>query len=370
MSLRTIKIPMLQPERSTTISLSFLNGDTAGMRPEDKPAKPQPYYHPTQIVWICLAIREFLATFSYLLLSSRLGGDIFIAAPIVTMYVNIFFRRPLINPFITTLACASSGDWKKANVSGMPNFEHAPPCTVVGFWLWLTLAQLSGAALAAVAKANHAHYLGDESIPNAAWGVKAMQLRNGTCWGNATGIPIRSTASLDSSCTNYLQGAWWFTEDFAAALFLIVAYVHIWRWLRWDDMQHANPRDNSSQYWEKITTFSAASALINLMNVMAFPTAHAGLHTSVYASVYQSLREELTIVSKDEAFIRGVGGCFGCALAVSYEFVVARIDSYTPTGRYATALRELASVVHLALYGRELCQKPTTSLPGEAASPI
>ena len=117
-------------------------------------------------------------------------------------------------------------------------------------------------------------------------------------------------------------------EDFGATLFLIVAYVHVWRWLRWKDMASNNPAPSTKDYWEEIVSFSTASAGLGLMTAIAFPTAHAGLHTSVFLGTYQSLTSDRSITSNalGEPLYRALGGAVGCACAVMYEYVVAMLD--------------------------------------------
>ena len=51
-----------------------------------------------------------VSTYRLLLLNARLGGDFLIAGLVVSIYINIVLRRPLMNPFITIFACASAGD--------------------------------------------------------------------------------------------------------------------------------------------------------------------------------------------------------------------------------------------------------------------
>ena len=349
MSIRNIKIPMLQ-EKSTVVSLSFLNGDTSVIiQPVLAPLPKQLDAYQIAIVWASLCFREFLATFSALLLNSRLGGDIFIAGPVVTMYVNLVFRRPLINPFITSLACWSAGDWKKANVCGIPNYDKVSKLEMFIFWTLLIVSQLLGAFTAAMFKSMSTSIMGDEFVRNAAWGTRAMYLKNGQCWNTTEEFPIRNTAFLKDKCISDIHETWWFMEDCIASVFLIVAYVHIWRWLRWDDMESKNPNDNSVRYWEKITKFSLASATINLMNTMAFPTAHAGWHTSLYMFVYQSQRPDLTLTSLDEIIYRGFGGFAGCLMAIVYERTIYSIDEYPRS--------PLTSFLHLIIYGRDTCEK-------------
>lgn len=346
MALRSIKIPMLQSDernQPASISLDFLSGVQPHQGGHAQLTSTQ-----FNIVWASLAIREYLSTLAFFLLLSRLGGDIFIAGPVVTLYVNIFFRRPLINPLVTTLACWSKGDWKRANVSGMPRFETPDWTRDLRYWGMLVGAQLAGAATAAIARSDHTTYMGQEFIRNSAWGIRAMHLQPGSCWNTTADLHIRDTTHLKEDCHRRIQGAWWFTEDCFAALFFTVAYVHIWRWLRWDDMEASNPIDNSAKYWEKITTFSIASALIGLMNTLAFPTAHTGWHTSVYMLVYQSNQSHLAITTGTECLFRCLGSLVGCILAIAYERIITWIDTPHKTSKWAT-------LIHIVLYCRPCC---------------
>jgi len=354
MAMRSIKIPMLQNQDGSpppSISLSFLNSDAI-----HDPKYQGGHAHLTDsqinLVWISLASREFLSTLAFFLLSTRLGGDLFIAGPVVTLYVNIVFRRPLINPLVTTLACGSKGDWKKANVSGMPRFDKADWKTDLQYWGMLITAQLLAAIAAAAMRSDHNNFIGHEFIHNSAWGMRAMHLRPGSCWNTTAAFHIRNTSLLNSDCTARIQGAWWFAEDCFAALFFITAHIHIWRWLRWDDMEAANPSDNTVRYWEKIVTFSMASALIGLMNTMAFPTAHTGWHTSVYLYTYQSMHEDLVITTGTECLFRSIGSSVGCPLAIVYERIITWID----TPGVNIKKKELATLFHVVLYHRPLCQ--------------
>jgi hypothetical protein len=297
-----------------------------------------------------LFLREFVSTIVVLVLNSRLSSDLFIASPIVTLYVNIVFRRPLNNPYVTTLACLSAGDWRKANVVGYPGFnkERTRWWEIGLFWLMMVSAALCGAATAAGIRAYNDRMLGYEFIKGAAWGTGQMYFRanvdtDETCWkreyfgptAKTVEIPVRlyrnSTASMirDGNCLANIQWRWWFAEDLGAVLFIIVAYVHIWRWLRWDDMEKSNPNDRDVRYWQKLVTFSAVTASVGLMTTIAFPTANAGMHTSLFLGVYQSLNTDKNVASTslNEPIIRAFGGSCGCLLAVMYEWLVAWLDT-------------------------------------------
>jgi hypothetical protein len=305
------------------------------------------------IYFTSLFLREFASTMCLFILTSRLGGDLFIAGPLVTLYINIVFRRPMNNPFVTTLACASSGEWKRANVSGYPGYDHAKTKSweMILYWILLVIAQLLGAVCAAEIRTQSEDLLGHEFIKNAAWGAGQLKLManvtdSSTCWNKddpllgaavngAVEIPIRlyrdsdSTMLLGNSCLSSLQWRWWFFEDLSSVLFLIVGYIHIWQWLRWDDTERANPTPREERYWEKIVTFSTASASLGIMNTIAFPTAHAGLHTSLFLHRYQVLNDDKHVTSNEfnEPLIRAFGGMCGCLFAVVYEWIVAWLSS-------------------------------------------
>ena len=322
---------------------------------KDKPDSSADIY----IYLSSLFLRELLSTFTVLLLSSRLGGDMIFTPCIVNLYVNIVFRRPLINPFVLTLACVSAGDWQKANVSGFPGYSHATQWWEIAlYWSWILVAQLSGAAAAAGARAYSGNVLGDEFIKNAASGTGQMYLRadptaTGSCWNGAAKfeVPIRlgnATDLLRDGCMNNVQWRWWFLEDTAAVLFLIVGYIHIWRSLRWKDMGEGNANETNERYWVNIIAFPVASATLGLMTVVAFPTAHAGLHTSMYTAVFQALRTDLTVTDNAhfEYAIRGFGGMFGCALALAYEQALA----WTEEARGKKSGHWLSNLMHKVLY--------------------
>ena len=312
-----------------------------------------PVFSDAIIFFTSLFLREFLSTMCLFILMSRLGGDLFIAGPLVTLYINIVFRRPMNNPFVTTLACASSGEWKKANVSGYPGYDHAKTRSweMFLYWILLITAQLLGAMCAADIRTEGEELLGHEFIKNAAWGAGQLKLmanvnESSTCWNKdhpllgaavngVVEIPIRlfkdstSNMLLGDSCLSRVQWRWWFFEDLSAVLFLIVGYIHIWQWLRWDDTEKANPTPREERYWEKIVAFSTASASLGIMNTLAFPTAHAGLHTSLFLHRYQVLNDDKHVTSNElnEPLIRAFGGVCGCLLAVVYEWVVAWLNS-------------------------------------------
>jgi len=333
-----------------TTTQQILNSQTP-----TKPAPTELTTCDTVIILASIFSRELLSNLCLFLLRSRLGGSLFIAGPMVTFYIGIVFRRPLSNPFVLALACFSAGDWKKANVVGFPGLNERPAktCHLAAFLLFLLTAQLGGAALAAVIKAGYGKAIGSEVIDGAAWGLGQMHLRaninsNSSCWnhtqfpagGSGTeNIPIRLYGSstktmLIQSCHRLIRGGWWFAEDMCAALFLIVGFVHIWKWLRWDDTIESNPQECEQRYWAKIFAFSASSALLSLMSVLAFPTAHTGWHTTLYLSVYQTLRPELnlTVLNMDEPYLRAAGGLVGCLLALAYEQMIARISRGEKSG--------------------------------------
>ena len=135
----------------------------------------------------------------------------------------------------------------------------------------------------------------------------------------------------------------------AAVLFFLVTNLHIWKWLRWDDMQEKNPKDNKARYWAKLTFFSLASGGIGLMNTMTFPTANTGWHNSMYIYVYQRLCNDLVITSidKSESLIRAFGGFVGCMLAVVYEWIVVGIEDVENAKGWYKAVCKAA---HIVLY--------------------
>ena len=303
-------------------------------------------FTPHPIIWtdtlifhISIVLREFISTMCLILMQSRLGSSLFIAAPLVTFYIGIVFRRPLNNPFVLTFACVSAGDWKNANVAGYPGFRKDSTrwYELFLFWFELIAAQILGAVCAAYIKASYAKSIGSEFISGAAWGINNVYLKvaensTSSCWkGTTEPVPARLLGSstgdyLTSECVGKIQGEWWFMEDFCAVLFLIVAYTHLWKWLRWDDEAQGNPPCDTQDYWAKLVYFSAVSAFLNMTTVLAFPTAHAGLHTTTYLSVYQYLRKDLsiTVEALHEPIIRGFAGVAGCGLAVLYEWTLAR----------------------------------------------
>ena len=314
-----------------------------------------------------LFLREFVSTICVLVLNSRLSSDLFIASPVVSLYVNIVFRRPLNSPYVTTLACLSASDWRKANVAGYPGFNKDKTrwWELALFWAWLVAAELCGAAAAAAIRAHNDRVLGYEFVKGAAWGVGQMFLRanvqdSETCWNSeyfgpgskTVDIPIRlfrndTDRMLQSaSCIADIRWRWWFAEDLGAVLFIVVAYVHIWRWLRWDDMEMSNPHDREMRYWQKIVTFSIATASVGAMTTIAFPTANAGLHTSLFLGVYQSLNADKNVASTalNEPLLRAFGGTCGCLLGVAYEWGLAWLDTKE------RGQSELADAAHKMLY--------------------
>ena len=313
------------------------------------------YYNEDTLIFLAsLFIREFLSNFCTLVLSSRIGKDIFIAGPLVSLYMIIVFRRPLNNPYILTMACLSAGDWGKANVSGYPGFDKKKTggLKLFLFWAWMLAAQLLGASFAANFRADNDAIFGSEFVNGAAWGSGQLYLRanlsnSETCWNknfsafvvDATtnpaqiiNIPTRFVKSqgdmILNSCKSYIRIRWWFMEELVAVLFLIVGYVHIWRWLRWQDMKDSTANEQNDRYWRNLVAFAVASAALGLMTTLAFPTAHYGAHTSLFLSVYQSRNEEKAVTANfmNEPVIRVVGGSIGCILAVVYERVITWVD--------------------------------------------
>jgi hypothetical protein len=340
------------------------------INPKSVCTSPPPNTVPTLsdalIYFPSLFMREFLSTICALVLNSRLSADLFIASPIVTLFVNIVFRRPLNNPYVTTFACMSAGDWRKANVAGYPGFnkERTRWWELVLYWAWMVGAQLCGAAAAAGIRAYNDRVLGYEFVKGAAWGsgqihFKAKLTGEDTCW-NSNYFPIGSTtvdipvrlyrnateSMLRSDCLADVQWRWWFAEELAATLFVIVTYVHIWRWLRWDDMEKSNANNREMRYWEKLVTFSAATASVGMMTAITFPTANAGLQTSVFLGIYQTLNTDKNVTSTalNEPLLRSFGGTCGCLLAVAYEWVLAWLDTK------AKGECPLADAVHKMLY--------------------
>jgi len=384
---RTMVLP---PSLITTPTFEYYRSNHATQRhhytkinPKSaKPASPTntiPPLHDALIYFPSLFLREFVATICALVLNSRLGGDLFIASPLVTLYVNIVFRRPLNSPYVLTLGCLSAGDWRRANVAGYPGFnkERTRWWELALFWLLLLTAQLTGAAAAAGIRARNDRVLGYEFVKGAAWGTGQLHMRANlegaeSCWdrayfGNSSStkadIPIRlyrdATRDMFKSpaCAADTQWRWWFGEELGAVLFIIVAYVHIWRWLRWDDMEKSNPSDREMRYWEKLVTFSIATASVGLMTAMAFPTANQGMHTSVFLGVYQALNADKTVTSLalNEPYIRAFGGTIGCLLAIVYEWALAWIDSKERGQCW------MADAAHKMLYNGPIPEKAAVS---------
>ena len=116
---------VMLPQRVLRIPQSYYERPTKNhINPGTKtPPNTVPSLSDIQIYFPSLFLREFVSTICQLVLNSRLSSDLFIASPIVTLYVNIVFRRPLNSPYVTTLACLSASDWRKANVAGYPGFN-------------------------------------------------------------------------------------------------------------------------------------------------------------------------------------------------------------------------------------------------------
>ena len=95
--------------------------------------------------------------------------------------------------------------------------------------------------------------------------------------------------------------------------------------------------DEMEKYWRYNVTFSLSSASIGLMIATAFPTAHAGWHTTIYLYTLQSMRNDLMLTSipLSEPIIHASAGFIGCILAVGYEWATHALDentfqAYTP----------------------------------------
>jgi len=230
----------------------------------------------------------------------------------ISFYVGIVFRRPIQNAFVLTLACLSSGDWRKANVAGYPGFKRGITTQneLSLYWAWLVAAQLCAAYVAAYARVEVGEkILGTESL-QIGWGLGQLH-----------------TNSTVLHPTENERRLWWFCEDLFSVLFLIVSYIHIWKWLRWDDEIQGNPADQWEQrYWWKLVSFSGMTSVLVLANSMAFPTAHAGWHISLYVYAKNQF-ETNTNQDTGEPLLRALGGMLGCLLAVVYEWRLARIYS-------------------------------------------
>ena len=149
-------------------------------------AKPPPPTSDTGIYLFALCAREFGATFCQLLLASRLGGDVFYAGSLVTLYINVVFRRPMVNPFVLALAVWSAGDWKRANVMGYPGMIEAGTLARAAVGSLVLVADLGGALAAARLRADYGRTFGDEFVRNAAGGAGQLSLRvrdvGASCW--------------------------------------------------------------------------------------------------------------------------------------------------------------------------------------------
>jgi hypothetical protein len=218
--------------------------------------------------------------------------------------------------------------------------------SILYFWVWILISQIAGAVTAAFFRAHNDAIFGSEFIDGAAWGsgqiyLKADTKKSNSCWNSVNqdnvhqkiqNIPVRLMESqktmLRDNYTLYVQLLWWFTEDLVAVLFLIVGYIHIWRWLRWEDMKQTSANELQERYWRNLVAFSSASACLGLMTSMTFPTAHCGAHTSAFLSMYQYLRKEKAVTANFlyEPMIRVGGGFLGCLFAILYEKTITELE--------------------------------------------
>jgi len=315
------------------------------MRSEDRMSKKS-IFHSLPIT-IGSFFRELFAVTILLVLQERAAGVDFFTQGLVLLLVFLALRVPYINSYTLLFEAFSIGDWKMKNHVGMRKYEDITQNLV--HVLVIFVAHVCGALAAAATRVYFDAMYGrermygnqplngptDELAPalvvnvdnlrklDSFWGASSRLNRlagvNGTIIRR---FPFSSTDDLGIGPTALT--VWYTTEEIGYVFILCVCYVHIWLGAGVGENKKPPLNPFSSVYWRHLFKVCLLVVLLYMALYRAFPTAHGGLHVTIYKAQYQVWNPSVRILDDDntETYARIFGGFLGLFLAVGYNKIL------------------------------------------------
>ena len=296
--------------------------------------------------------REFFAVTLLILLTGRASSVDMFTPSLVLFLILITIRVPYINSnaFIFEKLCLE--EWRMATFSGPISNGSLSYDLIHG--IIVLAAQVLGAVTAAALRVYFDVTFGTEVMstapgisPELTVNVSGLKLfdsfwdtgprvarlsaegyKNGTVIGM---IPL--SASQDLGITGVGFVTWYLLEDMAYTLMLSVCFVHIWLGAgaaNRTPRSISNPFDTS--FWQMLFYMCLMLTLIFQALYRAFPTAHGGLHVSVFKYQYAAWNPNVRTYDTDnnEIVWRIIGQLIGVALAVIYNKILIYTEKEHP----------------------------------------
>ena len=263
-----------------------------------------------------MLLKEFCAVISVLVWTSRLGDFNWATTGMISYAAFVVFDFPFINPWLYGVLrfgeYRPKGGWTDPTATGKM-FLHV---------LLFILAQCIGAIVAASMRYYFNQTYGTEMDTEAS-GAAGLVIMHTVTVGNVT-MPFVNRAPYYQQYSNDPSGisqsnigSYWFFEECAAVMSLMMGMMHILI----SDKSMKQTTVGVFQPAVSIQNMFFAGALISALTY-AYPTAHFGLHVTVYLAMLQNQQATPFLIQlPSEAFIRFLGGFAGMALALGVYWV-------------------------------------------------
>lgn len=290
--------------------------------------------------------RELLAVTLFLALLERTATYDFFTFGIILFLIFLTFRVPYINSYTLLFEAFSLGQWDVKNHVGLR--RHADISQNMLHILLLLAAHVCGALAAAALRVYFDVTFGTEVILGKqldpltqtviapALRVNVDNLRRfDSFWGaedrihRLVGKQVNSTITqliplsedMDLGISSTALTVWYTTEEIGFVFLLCVCYVHIWLSAGVGENKKPVLSPFSHNYWNSLYKVCGLVVLVYFALCRAFPTAHGGLHITIYRMQYQSWNPNVRLLDDDhgETFARIFGGLIGLFLAVGYN---------------------------------------------------
>ena len=273
--------------------------------------------------------RELFAVWWLLVLNSRRAADLYNLSWVL-LAVLLVLRVPFINSYLFLFESLTMSSWGGAHQHGFP--EDTPWPYQALHSAFLLGAHVSGSILAAVTRVLLDAAYGVESMgsPPLVLGASGPGLATLPAWAQAAGRssclagqtlsltePLMDPGQLCVSRSTML--VFFVGEEFLSTLMLLVVFFHMWMLLDRDQRRHP---PGSSEYWQDLFKVSFLLVIVNSSLTRAFPTAHQGVHTTIYYYFYQMYNPAVQLLTADEVWARPVGSLVALAVAWGYHYMV------------------------------------------------
>ena len=276
-----------------------------------------------------MLLKEFCAVISVLVWTSRLGDFNWATTGMISYAAFVVFDFPFINPWLYGVLrfgeYRPKGGWTDPTATGKM-FLHV---------LLFILAQCIGAIVAASMRYYFNQTYGTEMDTEAS-GAAGLVIMHTVTVGNVT-IPFVNRAPYyqqysddPSGISQSNIGAYWFFEECAAVMSLLLGVMHI---LIPEKAVDDSNRENHSEVNMCFKPFVSVYSMFYMGAMMAgltmaFPTAHFGLQTTVFLAMLQQQQPWPFIIQLPaEAGIRFFGGFCGMGLALAVYYIYQALDS-------------------------------------------